>query len=153
MRITTFMLMLSLLIAGCSPMKGTRSTGLTDEAKKEAMLRNRVMELWGTQVDGDRGRMYDYYDPFFRARVSRAHFAGKALPVRYVDPHIVQVEMYGNVATVRVSVDYQGTLAGKFGPVDAKKKDNVTNETWLFVDGNWWRQYIDYMIDFTFAKF
>jgi hypothetical protein len=40
-----------------------------------------------------------------------------------------------------------------FGPVDAKKKDNVTNETWLFVDGNWWRQYIDYMIDFTFAKF
>jgi hypothetical protein len=84
MRITTFMLMLSLLIAGCSPMKGTRSTGLTDEAK-EAMLRNRVMELWGAQVDGDRGRMYDYYDPFFRARVSRAHFAGKALPVRYVD--------------------------------------------------------------------
>ena len=152
MRIPAFMLMLSLLIAGCSPMNGTESAGLTDEAK-EAMLRNRVMELWGAQVDGDRARMYDYYDPFFRARVSRAHFAGKALPLQYFDPHIVQVEMYGNVAMVRVSVDYQGTLAGKFGPVDVKKKDNVTNETWLYVDSNWWRQYIDYTVDHTFAKY
>ena len=152
MRITTFMLMLSLLIAGCTTMTGTRSIGLTDEAK-EAMLGERVMEMWGAQVDGERGRMYNYYDPFFRARVSRAHFAGKAVPVQYFNPHIVQVEIYGNVATVRVSVDYQGTLAGKLGPIDVKKKNNVTNETWLFVDGNWWRQYIDYTVDFTFAKF
>lgn len=148
-------LLVFLLIAGCATK--SRFGGIVpvmDPAEKEELLRQRVQEMWHAQVNGDRETMYDYYDPFFRARVTKGYFAGITIPIFYYDPVVDSVEIKGNVAEVRVSMEYEvKALQGKLGTIDVPRKHNVDRETWLFVDGNWYRQYIDYISESSFAKY
>ncbi len=142
-----------LLMTGCAAKP--RDAGIVMEpAEKEGLLRQRVQEMWHAQVNADRGTMYEYYDPFFRARVKRGFFADKEIPIYYYNAAIDSMEIKGNVATVRVSMEYEiKGLPGRLGPIDAPRKSNIDRETWLFVDGNWYRQYIDYSSESTFARY
>jgi hypothetical protein len=148
-------LLVFLLMAGCSAKP--RFGGIVpvmDPAGKEELLRQRAQEMWHAQANGDRETMYDYYDPFFRARVTKAYFAGITIPIFYYDPVVDSVEIKGNVAEVKGSMEYEvKALQGKLGTIDVPRKQNVDRETWLFVDGNWYRQYIDYISDSSFAKY
>ena len=142
-----------LIMTGCAAK--SRDAGIVMEpAEKEELLRQRVQEMWHAQVNGDRGTMYEYYDPFFRARLKKGLFAGKEIPIYYYNAAIDSMEIKGNVATVRVSMEYEiKGLPGRLGPIDVERKANVDHETWLFVDGNWYRQYIDYSSESTFARY
>ncbi|MGB9496610.1 MAG: nuclear transport factor 2 family protein [Dissulfuribacterales bacterium] len=142
-----------LLMAGCAAKP--RGAGIVMEpAEKEELLRQRVQEMWHAQANGDRATMYEYYDPFFRARVKKGSFADREIPIHYYNVVIDSVEIKGNVATVRVSMEYEVKgLPGRLAPIDVPRKATIDHETWLFVDGNWYRQYIDYSSEGTFAKY
>ena len=144
-----------LLMAGCAAMPGFRQTALEmDPAEKEALLRQRVQEIWHAQANDDRETMYEYYDPFFRARVKKGFFGVKTVPIYYFNPAIESLEVRGNVATVRVRMEYEVRgYPGQLGPIDVPRKQNVDHETWLFIDGTWYRQYINYLTDSSFAKY
>lgn len=142
-----------LLMTGCAAKP--RDAGIVMEpTEKEGLLRQRVQEMWHAQVNGDRATMYDYYDPFFRARVKKGFFAGREIPIHYYNAAIDSMEIKGNVATVRVGMEYEVKgLPGRLGLIDVPRKASIDHETWLFVDGNWYRQYIDYSSESTFAKY
>lgn len=113
-----------------------------DPKKKEALLVKRVMECWKYQVKGDRKKMYQFYDPFFRARISDNSFANVPYKLSYSDPKLKEQKIDGNVADVGVEVTYWiNNLKIKGHPVKIKKKKIITKERWLFIDGTWWREY------------
>ena len=144
-----------LLMAGCAAMPGFRETALEmDQAEKEGLLRQRVQEMWHAQVNGDRKTMYEYYDPFFRARVKRGFFEVKTVPIYYYNPAIEFLEVRGNVAKVRMRMEYEiKGYPGRLGTIDVPRKENVNQETWLFIDGTWYRQHINYLSESSFAKY
>jgi uncharacterized protein YchJ len=139
---------------GCATV--SRTSGDLDAEQKEALLRSRAMEMWNAQIVGDRFAMYELYDPFFRARVRKGQFADKELAyIKYYNPEVYAVHIEGNVAQVRIKMEFEVKgLVLKSGKVhDEPRKENITNETWLFIDGTWYRQFIDYITDSTFAKY
>lgn len=124
--------------------------------KREESLKERVSELWKLQVEGNRSAMYDYYDPFFRARVTREAFAGAAKwPIFYYAPEVLAVFIQDNIARVMVKMEYEikGLITPMGRKIDQERKQNITQETWLYIDNNWYRQFIDYITDSSIAKY
>lgn len=121
--------------------------------EKERLLKERIKMMWKAQAEGNKKDMHDLYDPFFRARVGKDDFAGNKLAAKYYNPEIASVDIKGNVAQVKVKVEYElsSMIAGK--PVQEPKKEVVTNETWLFIDGTWYRQHFDYISESSFALY
>ena len=123
--------------------------------EKEDLLRKRAMQIWAAQVEGDKSKMYDYYDPFFKVRQTREQFTANKMPAKYYDPQIESLEIRGNVALVHIKMSYE--IKEYMLPTGQKftqeKRENTTHETWVFLDGTWYRQYIDYMTDGTFAHY
>ncbi|RLB92652.1 MAG: hypothetical protein DRH50_09275, partial [Deltaproteobacteria bacterium] len=119
-----------LFMAGCAAK--SRDAGIVIEpAEKEGLLRQRIQEMWHAQVNGDRATMYEYYDPFFRARVKKGLFAGKEIPIQYYNAVIDSMEIKGNVATVRVSMEYEVKgLPGRLAPIDVPRRATIDHETW-----------------------
>lgn len=146
-------LLIVLTIGACAT--AHKSSDLSDVGE-ETLLKERATEMWKAQAAGDRAKMYELYDPFFRARVKKGIFADKDIPyMHYYNPEVLAVDIKGNVATVRVKMEYEiKELTAPDGrKIDQPRKENITNETWLFIDGNWYRQYIDYMTDSSIAKY
>ncbi|MCG2720930.1 MAG: hypothetical protein L6290_02785 [Thermodesulfovibrionales bacterium] len=147
-------LIIGIFSVGCATVGGP--PGQMSEASREALLKERVMKMWEAQVTGDRATMYDMYDPFFRARVKKGLFADKDTSyISYYNPMVESVDIKGNVAHVRVKMEYEvkGLDMPGGGKYDEPRKENITNETWLFIDGTWYRQFIDYITEAAFAKY
>jgi len=140
-----------LTIGACATINGPSLS----ESQKEALLKERATELWKAQAAGDRAKIYDLYDPFYRVRVKKGLFSDKTIPIKYYNPEVVAVDIKGNVATVQVKMEYEtkGLMSRSGKKFDQPKKETITNETWLFMDGTWYRQYIDYISDATFADY
>lgn len=154
-RIISAALLLALVAVLGACASSTKRAWDLEPKKKEALLRERVLEMWTAQIAGDRETMFEYYDTFFRARVYKGFFAGKRSAIVYSKtPTIVLTEIKGNVARVRVSVVFEVKgLMGKFGPIDRDPEHKLTDETWLFMDRTWYRQYIDYISNSSIAKY
>lgn len=143
-----------LAVAACATIN--RPDGELSDPQTEALLKERATEMWKAQASGNRAEMYDFYDPFFRARVKKGSFTDKEVEfIKYYNPEIFDVDIKGNVATVRVKMEYEikGLTAPSGRKIDQPRKENITNETWLFIDGNWYRQFIDYMTDSSIANY
>jgi hypothetical protein len=141
-----------LLVSCATATTGTRHTLSKEE--REKLLRERVMTVWTAMVSGDRGIVYDMYDPFFRAKKNRAEFKSMPMKIYYYNPAIEGIDIKDNVATVRVRETYEIKGIRMFGKeVNQSPKDAVTTETWIFIDDNWYRQYINYIMDESLADF
>ncbi len=122
--------------------------------KKEQLLRERVNAMWDAQIKRDRRVMYDLYDPFFTSRVTKDWFAGQNMPAHYSNTEIQEVDIKGNVANVKVKIVFEIKDVMLLGKLHSEPpKESVTSETWLFIDGNWYRQFIDYITDSSIAAY
>jgi len=143
MRKSLLFVLSALLLVSCAtaPSGGGHSLGA---AEKEQLLRERVMMAWNAMVERDRGKIWEMYDPFFRARQPKGLYEARKMSVYYYDPQIREVDIKGNVAIVKVRVDYEvkdiKTRLGKV--INEPKKETISTDTWVFMDGNWYRQYI-----------
>lgn len=148
-----FILLLFLILGGCT-MATVGSKGMTD-ADKERLLAERVKLLWDAMVKRDRETIYDMYDPFFKSRENKLTFAGRQIPIYYYNPEIRQIDIKGNVATVKVKIEYEikGFKTQLGTVINEPKKEVITTETWLFIDDNWYKEYIDQIFDSTLAPY
>lgn len=140
-------------ISGCATVN-RQSVEMTG-AEKEVLLKQRIMAMWIAQVGGDREVMYDFYDPFFRARSSKKAFAGKSIPIHYFNPQIAAVDIKGNVANVSVKMEYEikDIMAPSGKLLSQPMTKTATKETWLFIDGTWYREYFDAFTESSMADY
>jgi hypothetical protein len=153
MKRTALLLIFGMLLVSCATTTGQSGRSLSPETK-EALLRERVMTMWNAQVKGDRATMYDLYDPFYRAKENKGAFVGTAVPLFYYNPEIKEIGVKGNVATVRVQMEYElrrYMVRGR--EVSQAKQQVVTTETWLFIDGNWYRLFFDNLTEAPVARY
>ncbi|HWR59203.1 MAG TPA: hypothetical protein VN328_09975 [Thermodesulfovibrionales bacterium] len=153
MRIAAAIIMLCMLLVSCAA-TAVKSEYSPGPAEKELLLRERVKMMWDAQSKGDRAAMFDLYDPFYRAKQSKEAFVKPTVTINYYDPEIAMVQIQGNVATVRVKVEYElKSFVARGRVISEPKKQVVNTETWLFVDGNWYRQFIDNISESTVANY
>ena len=139
--------LLAFVLVSCATATTKTSQALSKE-EKEKLLRDRVMTVWTAMVGGDRGIVYDMYDPFYRAKQDRDAFKGKAINIYYYNPYIEEIDIKGDVATVKVRQTYEIKGIKMLGKeVNQPPKEAITTETWIFVDNNWYREYINYIMD------
>lgn len=146
---------LSALITGCATTGvGQQVSGCyrdIPEKEKRELLLKRVNERWAAMVAQDFSRVYDLFDPFFRARVSReGYLAMRNVDVEYINPTVSSVEIKGNVAHVVVEYEYKvRAIKGKEVSLPARK--GTVEEYWLYIGDNWYNQFINYAFGDTFA--
>lgn len=146
-------LLLFLMLGGCTT--ATVGNKKISDADRERLLAERVKILWDAMVKRDRETIYDIYDPFFKSRENKYAFAGKQIPIFYYNPEISEIIIKGNVATVKIKMEYEikgfRTPLGK--EINEPKKKVITTETWIFMDDNWHKEFIDQIADATFAPY
>lgn len=148
MKQLVLIMLLALMMSSCATVS---SRTLTKE-DKERLLKERAVECWEALKEGDRGKVYDMYDPFFRARATKEWFVGSAAPIYYNHFEVKALDIRGNVAYVLMEVAYKIEHIG-LGKPYTHEDTQLFSEKWLFIDGNWYRQHIDKRTDGTFAHY
>ena len=126
-------------------MNSQKPDGITNE-KKEALLRGRVNAYWKGMVEKDLNVTYAIHDPFFRARMPFDYYSAHRGPMVYHSYSMESSRIEGNIAYVRVKVRYEVpklTILGKDTAIPPK--EIMTEDTYLFIDGMWYRQFVDAM--------
>ncbi|SFM94527.1 hypothetical protein [Thermodesulforhabdus norvegica] len=156
--VLTVLCLLPVILAGCAGfgVKSQMSSGCyrdIGEAEKKKLLLERVNERWAAMVAQDFSHVYDLFDPFFRARVSKeGYLSMRNVDVDYINPGIKSVEIRGNVARVVIEYEYRvRAVKGKEVSLPARK--GTVEEYWLYVGDNWYNQFINYAFGDTFARY
>jgi hypothetical protein len=141
------------MLTSCASLPSGKTRELSD-GQKEQLLRQRVQAIWDATVRQDRSTVYDMLDPFFRVKVDKSFFLAMKGFVTYFDTEIKAVEVKGNVARAAVRVEYETRGLHMHGKeVKPERKETVTMETWLFIDGNWYREFVDNLSETSVAKY
>ncbi|AHF00135.1 sialidase family protein [Thioalkalivibrio paradoxus] len=105
-------------------------------------LRERALRYWQAMVEQDYQASYDLLDPFMRTAWPLRDYAVRLGRIEYRDPEIVDVAFYGHFADVTVKIqaevprfEFRGTT------VEVPEREIEFSERWLFVDGDWHREY------------
>lgn len=110
------------------------------DPRKERLL-ERVNSYWNDRVQGKIGNNYDYYDPFFRARVKRVVYEASLVEIKFLSYKIGdKVEVTENIAKVPMKVEFEipeTVVMGKKIVVPPKKDEWV--EDWIWIDGDWFK--------------
>ena len=124
------------------------------ERGSEARLRERVQSFWQASETQDLSTSYALQDPFYRAQIGyEAYKTGRGM-IKYESHEILDVTRQGNLAKVRVKFTAsvpEVTLKGK--PYSQPSKTMEHDEIWLFVDGDWFREFYDQTNDVRFTKY
>jgi len=146
MMIVVFALLLPIL-AGCSQQDGSSSfksyNDYTQEQHKK-ILYERILGVWDSMAKQDYARQYSYYDPVTRSRIKKEDFIrGRNKNFHYYKPELKEVIIHGRIADVRVAVDVEITQMKIAGgrTYDLPRNRRVLKEIWLWMDGNWVREY------------
>lgn len=136
-----------------SPKQEIKQENVLTDHEKEEMLKKRLYDFWQAKAHSDRGIQYDFYDPFFKFHVSKDNFKAMGSNIFYENPQIQEIITEGNVAKTKVSVVYFGELQGRLKPVKVEKTPAEINQTWLFLDGNWFLEFVDNINESKFANY
>ena len=114
--------------------------------KKEALLRERVNAYWKGMLKKNMKVTYEIHDPFYRARIPFDYYSSHRGPMVYHHYSLEEVKIEGNVAMVKIKVNYDVPkilLMGK--ETSIPPKEVVVEDTYLFIDGKWYRRFVDAM--------
>ncbi len=123
--------LLTVLIIAC-----TKSSADPDAIA--ARLEKRVAEIWDCRVTKDYDRKYDMMSPDIRDRVSKKEFVSSKGFVNYYSFEILKLEIEGETATVSVKYRWKADH-----PLFEKApiKEAVTEDPWVYIDGEWYMKY------------
>ncbi len=112
--------------------------------EKERLLKEAVADYWNAMLKGDLERAYQLHDPFFKARMPFDAFAAQRGKFNYHSHRIQGLQINGNVARVQSTTSFEIPKLMIMGREQAvPRRDFAIDDTWLYVDGGWYRQYID----------
>lgn len=118
-------------------------------------VRERVTAFWKALETGDYAGAYEFQDPFFRAKNSKLSYTQPMGRIKYRDLNIDEILIDGPIAKVATRV-----MAGVI-PFRARTGEMITRpeqevklvETWLWLDGNWYREYYSEANDLKFTRY
>jgi hypothetical protein len=112
--------------------------------EKEALLRKRVKAYWEGMMKKDLKTTYMIHDPFYRARIPFDYYASHRGPMVFHSYSIEGVRIEGNEAFVNLKVRYEVpkiTILSKETSIPSK--EITAEDTYLFIDGTWYRKFVD----------
>jgi uncharacterized protein YchJ len=105
-------------------------------------LRERVSAFWQAFVEEDYAQVYRLHDPFFRTGVSERAYVAQMGRIKYYGHEIKEVQIHGARATVRTEVDFAVPEVRMRGKTFSRERaPEVFEEIWVFVDGDWYREF------------
>ena len=114
------------------------------QKKKEDSLRKRLEDYWNGMVKKELNTTYGLHDPFYRARIPFEYYASHRGPMVYHSYTIEDIKVEGNVASVKVKVVYEvPKLTFSNQVTSIPRKETVIEDTYLFIDGLWYRKFVD----------
>jgi hypothetical protein len=114
--------------------------------KKEALLRERVKAYWKGMIKKDLKTTYEIHDPFYKAKIPFDYYSAHRGPMVYQSYNIEDLKIEGNEATVRIKVKYEVPKIIILGKETFMPPKEITAEdTYLFIDGTWYRKFVDVM--------
>lgn len=114
--------------------------------KKEALLRERVKAYWKGMIKKGLKTTYEIHDPFYKARIPFDYFSAHRGPMVYHSYNIEDLKIEGNEATVRIKVKYEVPKIIILGKETSMPPKEITAvDTYLFIDGTWYRKFVDAM--------
>jgi len=110
---------------------------------RSSRLTSRVNTFWDNMVSGNGYMNYDFYDPFFRAHVTKVAYM-KSLPVfvRFNSYDVQSSEIVENIAEVRTVIDVtidKTIIMGR--EVDEMQRKDTIDQEWVWVDNDWFLVY------------
>ncbi len=135
---------LSLLMA-CAGIESKTKSMSEDlgSPEKVALLKERVNDFWSAFVKEDYEKIYNIYDPFFRAKTDKNTFLGTVGKIKYHEFEIKDIKVEGNVAKVKVRTVYalpkMRLKTQEFSTPE--KTPTEFEETWLYIYDNWYKEY------------
>lgn len=138
---------------GASPDDATAQPVDTDSG---AALRKRAADFWGAMMRKDYNAAYAFYDPFFRSRVTAEGFVSKLGRVHYASYEIAEISVDGPVAKLQTKLRYsigpfQSATTGEI--ISRPEQETTIPETWLLVDGTWYREFNSEIGDVKFTRY
>jgi len=111
----------------------------------EDRLRQRIKFYWDAMRRSDYAVSYALLDPFFQAKVGRQAYWQKMGTIKYHNFRIEQTERIGKIAKAKITIEASvPEFRTASGQKYSKKKQELTFvETWLFIGGDWYREYYE----------
>lgn len=107
------------------------------------LLEARAKAYWGAMVDKDAERLYTMIDPYFRARVPLKAYKESLSQIEYDSVETKLVQGLGPVGLVvtKMNVEMKPTqIGGREVKIDKKEVEVPTR--WMWIDDNWYLEYI-----------
>ncbi len=103
-----------------------------------------VNAYWKAMATNDHRRAYLAHDPFYRAKVSYARHAAHTGTLIYRRHSVKDIAIQGNEALVTVVVNISvPPPPGAVTKRDIPSLDHAMLDTWLYIDGRWYRKFVD----------
>lgn len=121
----------------------------------EEVLRKRMSDYWQAMVDGKYEVSYAFMDPFFRDARNLKNYQDGMGMVQYHSYQFGRIAIKGNLAKVALRVE--GSVPELTMPSGKKtsqpRKPITFVDTWVFVNGNWYREYYDSLNESSFTRY
>jgi hypothetical protein len=106
-------------------------------------LESAVHAAWKAITDGDRAAVYRDYDPFYRAKVDFERYRASVTPFTLQGYAIQDMLIQGNEAQVTILADISAARADERSKDSGSSVRYMIRDTWLHVDGHWYRKFVD----------
>jgi hypothetical protein len=137
-----FMVIVLAFLAGCAAQMRTSSVMTMTPEEKETLLRQRITEFWNFMVYAEWSEAYPYYDPFYRAIVTREGFLASKGLLKYHAFNIEQMEIKGNIADVKIKVDFEAPeIVIKGRTTNIPRQERIIVARWLWIYDNWYLEF------------
>lgn len=111
-------------------------------AADEQRLRARIDELWTAFVAEDYPKVYSLHDPFFRFRVPERTYLSQTGMMKYHAHEVKELTIQGNRASVRTEVEFSvPEMKFRDKTFSRERAPEIFEEVWVFVDGDWYREF------------
>lgn len=132
---------------------GAKQPVLAEQPKADR-LRERVEKYWQAMEKQDWATTYASSDPFYRAAVDFKAYEAARGPIKHLSHEILEAIPQGNLAKVKIRFEAEvpETMIG-VKPFSKPRQSYENTETWLFVDGEWYREYYNKAEDVRFTRY
>jgi hypothetical protein len=121
----------------------------------EQALKNRVTTYWKALADSNYESSYSYLDPFIHAAWPVTIYKQRLGMIKYREKITIDsVQIHGHFADVNLRVTAyvpEFEMAGK--KHSAPDREVAITERWLWIDGNWFREYSEESSEIKFTRY
>ncbi|MBK1617576.1 hypothetical protein CKO42_03730 [Lamprobacter modestohalophilus] len=134
------------------PLASSKQLGSSAQEKD---LRARVSQFWKALVEADYKSAYALFDPYFRLRMPKQTYIAQSGRVKQLDFSIKDTKIEGKVARVAIEFTYEipplkMSLGGSYAKPPTMTR---VEETWIYIDGDWFKEYHNEVGDFEFTRY